>query len=128
MGNQACRRGLTVQFHRIRELYDQITDAQHDGTLRKLKLGLTKLNLLILDDFCICDMTTIAAQLLLDVIDSRQNCGSLLIASQYLVDKWHGLLPDQTIPDATLHRFVHTSHRLELEGRVDAQASREAGA
>lgn len=116
MGNQACRQGLTVQFHRLSELYDQITDAQHDGTLPKLKLALTKPNLLILDDFGIGDMTTTAAQLLLDVIDSRQNRGSLLITSQYPVDKWHGLFPDQTVADATLDRFVHTSHRLNLKG------------
>lgn len=116
MGNQACRQGLTVQFYRLSELYDQIADAQHDGTLPKLKLALTKPNLLILDDFGIGDMSTTAAQLLLDVIDSRQHRGSLLITSQYPVDKWHGLFPDQTVADATLDRFVHTSHRLNLKG------------
>lgn len=116
MGNQACRKGLTVQFHRLSELYDQIAEAQHDGTLPKLKLALTKPNLLILDDFGIGEMTATAAQLLLDVIDGRQQRGSLLITSQYPVDKWHGLFPDQTVADATLDRFVHTSHRLNLKG------------
>jgi DNA replication protein DnaC len=49
--NQASRQGKTAQFHRLSELYDQIRDAQPDGPLPKLKLSLTKPNLLILDDF-----------------------------------------------------------------------------
>lgn len=116
IGHQACRAGLTVAFHRASDLFDAIAEAQHDGTLPKLKLALAKPNLLILDDFGIGDMTNPAAQVLLDVIDSRQHRGSLLVTSQYPVDTWHGLFPDQTIADAALDRFVHNSHRLNLKG------------
>jgi DNA replication protein DnaC len=116
IGHQACRIGMTVAFHRLSDLFDEIAEAHHDGTLPKLKLALAKPNLLILDDFGIGDMSTSAAQVLLDVIDSRQHRGSLLVTSQYPIDTWHGLFPDQTIADAVLDRFVHNSHRLNLKG------------
>lgn len=116
IGHQACRQGMTVKFHRVSDLFDTIADAQHDGTLPKLKLALTKPDLLILDDFGIGDMSTTASQLLLDVLDGRMHRGSLLVTSQYPIDAWHGLFPDPTIADAALDRFVHNSHRINLKG------------
>ena len=116
IGHQACRNGMTVKFHRLSDLFDTIADAQNDGTLPKLKLALTKPDLLILDDFGIGDMSTTASQLLLDVLDGRMHRGSLLVTSPYSIDTWHGLFPDPTIADAALDRFVHNSHRINLKG------------
>jgi DNA replication protein DnaC len=115
-GSQACRLGMSVVFHRASELYGDIAMAMHDGSLPKLKAELIKPSLLILDDFGLGDISSSAAQVLLDVVDRRMRSGSLLITSQYPADQWHGLFPDPTIADAILDRVVHQSHRLTLKG------------
>jgi DNA replication protein DnaC len=115
-GTQACRLGMPVVFYRASDLYGEIAVAMHDGSLPKLKAELIKPSLLILDDFGLGDISSSAAQILLDVVDRRMRSGSLLITSQYPTEQWHGLFPDPTIADAILDRVVHQSHRLTLKG------------
>lgn len=116
LGATACRMKLSVIFYRSSELVGEISDRQLDGSLYKLKQSLIKADLLILDDFGIGEITPLAAQLLLDVIDRRMRTGALLITSQFPTDQWHGFFPEPTIADAILDRVVHQSHRLPLKG------------
>lgn len=115
-GAQACRLGMTVAFHKASELWSDIADADLDGSLRALKLSLTKPNLFILDDLGIGDITSLAGRVLLDVVDRRSKNGSLLITSQYDTDNWHGFFPDPTVGDAVLDRITHQAHRMSLKG------------
>jgi DNA replication protein DnaC len=62
------------------------------------------------------DISTQAAQILLDIIDRRMRTGALLITSQFPTDQWHAFFPDPTLADAILDRVVHQSHRLALKG------------
>jgi len=115
-GHQACRLKIPVTFYRTSDLYEDIGEAVHDGSLPKLKLTLSKPSLLILDDFGIGEMSASAAQVLLDVVDRRMRTGSLLLTSQYPTEKWHSFFPDPTIADAVLDRVVHQAHRIQLKG------------
>jgi len=116
LGAAACRLTLSTTFYKASDLWSDIADADLDGSLKKLKAGLIKVNLLILDDLGIGDVSTLAAQVLLDVVDQRMRTGSMLITSQYAVDKWHGFFPDPTVADAMLDRVTHQAHRLTLKG------------
>lgn len=42
--------------------------------------------------------------------------GSLLITSQYPVEKWYGFFPDPIIADAVLNRVVHQAYKIQLKG------------
>lgn len=116
LAHQACRLDLQVGWHRASELYTSIAEAQVDASLAKLKAALCKPELLVLDDFGIGDMTPLAAQVLLDVAERRTRTGSLLITSQYPMEKWHDFFPDPTIADAVLDRIVHQAHKIQLKG------------
>jgi DNA replication protein DnaC len=115
-GQQACRLGMSVSFHRVSDLYESIAESQLDATLPKLKAALFKPDLLILDDFGIGEMTPMAQQVLLDVAERRIRTGSLVVTSQYPTEKWHSFFPDPTIADAVLDRTVHQAHRIQLKG------------
>ena len=54
--------------------------------------------------------------MLLDIIDSQSQNGSLLITSQFPVDKWYDFFNDPTVADAILDRVVHRAHTIELKG------------
>ena len=116
LAHQACRLSIPVGFYRASDLYALIGEATLDGSLPKLKVALSKPSLLILDDFGLGDISPVAAQVLLDVVDRRMRTGSLLITSQYNTDEWHSVFPDPTVADAVLDRVVHQAHRVQLKG------------
>ncbi len=115
-GQQACRLEMSVKFYRVCDLYAHAIEAQLDGSIAAFKTQLFKPALLILDDFGIGEMTPMAAQVLLDIVDRRARKGSLLITSQYPVEQWHDFFPDPTIADAVLDRIVHQAYKIQLKG------------
>lgn len=113
--SQAGRLNKAPYFRKFTDLYEEIAEAQIDGSLSKLRATLCKPKVLILDDFGMGEMSLAAAQLLLDLSDRRKS-GSFLITSQYPLDKWHAFFPDPTLADAVLDRIVHNAHKLQLKG------------
>ncbi|UCV28161.1 IS21-like element helper ATPase IstB [Ferribacterium limneticum] len=116
LGTQACRLGISVLYYRCSQLFSDIAVAMADGSIATLKSRLVKPALLMIDDFGNGEMNLAVGHILLDVIDRRMRCGSLLITSQYPRTQWHGLFPDPTLADAVLDRVVHQSHQMHLKG------------
>lgn len=115
-GVQACRQGLTVQYHTAVSLFGDIATALADGSIVSLKTRLIRPAVLVIDDLGNGEVTLPIGHVLLDVIDRRMRTGSLILASQYPREAWHGFFPDPTMADALLDRVVHQAHRLELKG------------
>lgn len=116
LATQACRMGRTVRYYRMSDLCEEITLAIADGGLPAFKGRLYRVELLYIDDLGIGEIRPQVAAVLLDIIDQRQNTGSLLITSQFPVSKWHGFFPEPTVADALLDRVVHKAHKLQLKG------------
>lgn len=116
LGTQACRRGVSVLYYRCSQLFSDIAMALADGSISTLKSRLVKPALLLIDDFGNGEMSLAVGHVLLDIIDRRMRCGSVLITSQYPRNQWHGLFPDPTLADAVLDRVVHQSHQIQLKG------------
>jgi len=116
LGNQACRRGLSVRYLRLPNLFEQLRIAHGDGSYVRLMGQLLKTDLLILDDWGIQKLTTAQRNDLMEVIEDRHGRRSTLIASQLPVEHWHEYLGEATLADAILDRLLHGSHRLNLTG------------
>lgn len=118
LGNQACRMGLSVSFQRIPLLLDELAISHGDGSFRKRLMQLSKVNLLILDDFGLSTLNAIGRNDLLEVIEQRSGSRSTLITSQLPVERWHDYLSggNPTVADAILDRIVSGTHRIELKG------------
>ncbi|MCG7874745.1 MAG: IS21-like element helper ATPase IstB [Candidatus Thiodiazotropha endolucinida] len=116
LGNQACRRGLSVRYLRLPNLFEQLRIAHGDGSYVRLMGQLLKTDLLILDDWGIQKLTTVQRNDLMEVIEDRHGRRSTLIASQLPVEHWHEYLGEATLADAILDRLLHGSHRLNLTG------------
>ncbi len=117
-GNQACRNGKTVSFQRLPLLLEELAVSHGDGTFRKKLAQLSKLDLLILDDFGMAAVNAHGRNDLLEVIESRAGSRSTIITSQLPVDRWHDYLSggNPTVADAILDRLVSCSHRIALTG------------
>lgn len=88
-----------------------------DGTyLRELE-KLTKMELLLLDDFGLQAFDNQDRQTLMDIIDDRHGRKSTMISSQIPVSAWYEIIGGEgTIADAILDRIVNSSHRIDLKG------------
>ena len=118
LGNQACRHGLTVRFHRVPLLLDELGVSHGDGSFRKRLSQLAKLDVLILDDLGINTLTPLARSDLLEVIEQRSGVKATLVTSQLPVEKWHDYLSggNPTVADAIMDRLVSGAHRVDLKG------------
>jgi DNA replication protein DnaC len=85
------------------------------GYARLLKT-LSRVDLLILDDWGLAPLTGEQRRDLLEVVDDRHQRGSTIITSQVPIENWHEVIADPTIADAVLDRLVHNAHRLTLKG------------
>jgi len=117
-GNQACRRGYRTRFNRLSLLLEELAISHNDATFTKKLNQLTKLELLILDDFGVSQLDSQARQDLLEIAEARSGLRSIIITTQLPVDKWHDFLStgNGTAADAILDRLVGNAHRLNLKG------------
>ncbi len=77
---------------------------------------LSKVELLILDDWGLEKMNARQASELLEIIEDRYQVNSTIIASQVPVKGWHQLISNPTIADALLDRLIHNSYKIDLDG------------
>jgi DNA replication protein DnaC len=116
LGKQACRQGYSVLYITANHLFEEMRVAIGDGTIGKLKRSLSRIELLIIDDFGIGGIDVGLGPYLLEVIDMQSAVGALLITSQFPSEQWYDLFNDTTVADAVLDRIVHRSHVIKLEG------------
>lgn len=115
-GSQACRQGYSVIYKSASKLYEELQIAIGDGSLPKYRTALSKVHLLILDDFGLAPVEPTVGYTLLDIVDQRMQTGSLIITSQFPTEHWHSMFNDATLAEAILDRIVHRSHRIGLKG------------
>jgi len=116
LGNAACRNGFSTRYYRLSRLLGDLRMARADGSYPKLLQRLAKIEVLVLDDWGLSNLTSEESRDLLEVMDDRVQTRATILASQLPVSEWHGIISDPTVADAILDRLVHGSHRIELRG------------
>jgi DNA replication protein DnaC len=116
IGLSACRHGYPVLKYRCSLLFEEIQSAKGTGTYIKMLKKLSKAPVLIIDDFLMQSFTSQDATSLLEIVEEKQMTGSIIVTSQFAVNKWHAKMPDPTIADAICDRIIHTAYKFSLEG------------
>lgn len=116
LAHHAISCGYNVYYARVSKLLSEIKSTRVDGSYLSYLKKMTKMRVLILDDFGVSPMNARGAQELLEVIEERVGFGSIIITSQLPVDHWYDYLENSTVADAVLDRLVHNSFRLNLQG------------
>jgi DNA replication protein DnaC len=116
LGQKACREDLPVLYHRVSRLFTALALARGDGRYAKLMASLSRVKLLILDDWGPETLSADQARDLLEIIEDRMDVGSIIITSQIPVDRWHDMIGIPTLADAILDRLVHNAYRIKLNG------------
>jgi DNA replication protein DnaC len=116
LGHKACRDDRSVLYQRVPRMFSALALARGDGRHARLFRTLTRVHLLILDDWGLAPLTPDQSHEFLEIVDDRHDRGSTLLTSQLPVEHWHEMIPNPTIADAILDRLVHNAHRLQLDG------------
>lgn len=116
VGLQACVMGFTVAKIRYPILFEEIHVAKGTGMYLKYLRKIARIKILILDDFLMQPIEAADSGPLLDIIEEKEQTGSIIVTTQYPVDKWHLKLPDPTVADAICDRLTHGAIKLNLEG------------
>ncbi len=119
-GVSACRQFYKVKYIRLPELLDELLLAKlsADGSYRKLIKKYAKVNLLILDEWLLTELTTDEATILLEITESRHKVASTIFCSQIDPSGWHTKLGNETIAEAILDRIIHDSYQILIDGEI----------
>ena len=117
LGNIACRHGYTVKYFRIPELLLEIADAKNGNRYARFMANLQGIKLLILDDIGLKSYTLEESRDILEIVESRYDKASTVLAGQIAHTKWYELFPDPTIADAIMDRVIHNSYIIALDSK-----------
>lgn len=117
IGMEACNRGLAVRFFRTAALVNQLSDAQKKGELNKLLKQLTKIDLLICDEWGYVPLDRDGSKLLFQVISDCYEQRSVIITTNLEFSKWVNIFYDEQMTAAMIDRLIHHSYLLLFEGQ-----------
>ena len=116
VGNSACRQNVKTLYTRQHKLMSELRISRATGEYVKLIDRLSKVELLIIDDWGMSSLNDDQRRDLLEITENRYNLRSTIIATQFPIDKWHSLIGDPTIADAVCDRLIHNAYKLKLAG------------
>lgn len=114
--DRACRLGYSALYITAKNLFENINQAVLDGSIRKLINQLVRLNILVIDDWCLGGVNNKLCPHLLEIVDKRSMSGSLILTTQFPIPDWFSSFDDETIADAIIDRVLHNSHDIALKG------------
>jgi len=116
LANKACREGFTALYTRVPRLLHQISIARGDGSYLKLLTKISRIDVLVLDDWGLAPLGDLERRDILEIIEDRTENRSTIVASQLPTKKWYDCVGEPTIADAILDRLIHRAHELKLKG------------
>ena len=114
--HKAVRDGFTALYTRAPRLLRDLSVARVDGSFGKLLDRLTRIDILIVDDWAMAPLADSERRDFLEICDDRYAARSIVLTSQVPISHWHDQIGDPTVADSILDRLVHNAHRIELDG------------
>jgi len=116
LAKQAIFEGYSARYYRVTRLLEEIKIARLEGSYTKTLQKLSRIHLLILDDFGVTPLKPDELNDLFEVIEERTLSGSTIVTAQLPIKEWHNYLGNATIADAMMDRLIYSAHRIEMKG------------
>ncbi|MDA8335984.1 MAG: IS21-like element helper ATPase IstB [Peptococcaceae bacterium] len=120
LANAACRQGFSSRYWRLSRLLAEMAAARVDGTYNRLLGQLSRVDVLVLDDWGLAALTHPQGLDVMEVIEERNERRSNVVVSQLPLEHWHAALPDPTVADAILDRLIHNAYKFALHAVGDS--------
>ena len=116
LAQKACRDGYSAMYTRAAALFRDLAIARADGSLRLLLGKLSRIDLLVIDDWAMAPLSETERRDVWEICEDRYQTRSMILTSQLPVARWHEQIGDPTVADGILDRLVHNAHRIEMRG------------
>ncbi len=118
----------SVRYLRLPRLGEELALLHAQGRIGHWLKTLGRIDLLILEDLGLVPLSVTYQPLLLELLEDRQQRGSVIVTSQLPIKLWHGQFQDPTLADAILDRLVHNAELIELTGESMRKKAHRAAA
>jgi len=116
LAQKACRDGYSALYTRAQSLFRDLAMARADGSLRSLLGRLSRIDVLVIDDWAMAALSEPERRDFWEICEDRYQVRSTILTSQLPVSRWHEQIGDPTLADGILDRLVHNAHRIEMRG------------
>ena len=116
LGHIAIRRRRTVLFTRADQLFRQLKAARLDNSVEVEMRRLTRIELLIIDDFALKAMDQTETADFYELVVERHHKAATIVTSNRDASEWIGLMSDPLLAQSAVDRLVATSYELIIEG------------
>ena len=116
LAQKACRDGYSALYTRAQSLFRDLAMARADGSLRSLLVRLSRIDVLVIDDWAMAPLSEPERRDFWEICEDRYQVRSTILTSQLPVSRWHEQIGDPTLADGILDRLVHNAHRIEMRG------------
>jgi DNA replication protein DnaC len=116
---QSCSIGVSTvhkYLKRAAALFRDLAIARADGSLRRLLTRLSRIDVLVIDDWAMAPMSEAERRDFWEICEDRYQTRSTILTSQLPVARWHEQIGDPTAADGILDRLVHNAHRIDMRG------------
>jgi len=112
----ACNKGHRVRFYTAAALVNDLLEAQEQRRLSRLERQLSKIQLLVLDELSYLTFSRPSAELLFQMLSSRNERGSIIVTTNLEFSRWTEIFGDPMLTAATVDRMTHRSHIIDTNG------------
>jgi len=117
LGFCAIQKGYDVMCVTQSKLSDELQGAKACGQYMKKLNALSKIKLLIIDDFGLKPLTLAEEEGLHDLISERYEFASTLVTSNLALSEWHEAFSNKLLGSATIDRLRHNAYIVTLDGK-----------
>lgn len=116
LGRVAIQAGFSVRYESADKLFLTLRACRLDDTHRDELRRLSRVDLLIIDDFALRRLTDEETMDMYEMVTSRHRAGSMIVTSNRTPDEWLAQLSDPLHAQALVDRFQNNAYDLIVEG------------
>lgn len=115
LGAKACTNGYSAYYMTCHNLVEELIRAKDQNRLKRKLDWFRKPHVLLIDEVGYEPLSPEQAHVFFQLINTRYECGSIIMTSNKSFSKWAELMSDEAVATAMLDRLLHHSHTLSLQ-------------
>lgn len=118
IGHIACRHGYNVYFTRADEMLQLLKKSRFDNSRDDRMLELTTVDLLIVDDFALEQMSKDESRDIYQLFVERTDRASMIVTTNRDTSEWLAMFDDTLRAQSAVDRFRNAAYDLVIEGET----------
>lgn len=116
IGRRLCNDGIQTRFLSVNYLFEEVAASKASGKYLAYVKHLSKVKVIILDDFSLRSYSHEEATVLVDLLEDRYQRGCTIVTSQVDDIGWKRLFEDPVIAEAVVDRLTRPCQKVTLSG------------